>query len=543
MPGIANAQLLFSCGFEDGVCNLSEIGDQGDYPGNARETVTDGTARSGSKYLRTARGSQDCNTTGDFNDCAHVQYSLDQLVPLQYETEYWIGGSFRIPAGTTVPYSGGDNFLSLEDLHGNQCPDYWTQSLMHYFTNSSPNNSMLFFGGSNSSCSSITYEGGVNYNVTLGNWTDFALNIKISKNGTGFIYYYINKVLIYSQTGISTAFYDSPPFWKFGNYMKEGPAAVDWDDIKVGNASSSLDEVSPGGGTPDPDTEQPVIRNPSPNGTVAQGTQNQIESVETSEPATCRHSDTSGFLWASGTAFTSTGGFTHTWTRTGLSDGQSVNTYVLCQDASANQSDQGQISYTVDTSSGGATNLINANTFESGSDTLSGTDWCQWQYLWDGNTSYWDGPSAVCNDYTVAPTLTGIWAFGTAKDLTSTEYWGGSIDWGTSTYDIDIMHTLAGGWVNVFTGRDGTDDDWDVYDATALDAVIKVRLTIHGIPGSGGTLGQEFRVFGVNAQGGSQPPASPGKGSVITLTPPGPGGAPITIGVPGGVGIAVVPQQ
>lgn len=88
-----------------------------------------------------------------------------------------------------------------------------------------------------------------------------------------------------------------------------------------------------------PDTTAPALSDGQPSGALPVGTTQTAVSLSTDESATCKYSTSAGTAYASMTnTFSTTGGTSHSQTITGLTDGNSYNYYVRCQDASENAS-------------------------------------------------------------------------------------------------------------------------------------------------------------------------------------------------------------
>lgn len=88
------------------------------------------------------------------------------------------------------------------------------------------------------------------------------------------------------------------------------------------------------------DTQAPVRSGGLPSGILSSGTTSTTISLTTSETATCKYSTTSGTAYADMTnSLDTTNGTTHTKSISGLSDGNSYNYYVRCEDASHNTND------------------------------------------------------------------------------------------------------------------------------------------------------------------------------------------------------------
>jgi len=96
------------------------------------------------------------------------------------------------------------------------------------------------------------------------------------------------------------------------------------------------------------DTTPPVLSAGSPSGNLPSGTTSTSVSLSTNEAATCKWSLSSGTSYASmSNTFTTTGNLTHSFTKSGLTNGSSYNTYVRCSDGiNVNTSDY-LISFTV----------------------------------------------------------------------------------------------------------------------------------------------------------------------------------------------------
>jgi len=85
------------------------------------------------------------------------------------------------------------------------------------------------------------------------------------------------------------------------------------------------------------DITAPTISNPSPTGTLSAGTTSTTLSITTNESATCKYSTTSGVAYNDMTnTFTTTGTTSHSTTVSGLTNGNTYNYYIRCQDTSGN---------------------------------------------------------------------------------------------------------------------------------------------------------------------------------------------------------------
>jgi hypothetical protein len=84
------------------------------------------------------------------------------------------------------------------------------------------------------------------------------------------------------------------------------------------------------------DTTAPTVSNGTPTGSQPAGTTSALLQVLTNEAASCRYSTTAGTAYASMTPFNNTGSTIHNVTITGLTNGQTYNQYVKCQDGYSN---------------------------------------------------------------------------------------------------------------------------------------------------------------------------------------------------------------
>ena len=97
--------------------------------------------------------------------------------------------------------------------------------------------------------------------------------------------------------------------------------------------SIAFDIASDGGGG---DITAPVISHPLPSGVQASGTSQVNLQVTTDEAAACQYSASPSQTYASMTAFSSTGGLSHSLLLSPLVDGQSYSYFVKCEDSAGN---------------------------------------------------------------------------------------------------------------------------------------------------------------------------------------------------------------
>ena len=124
------------------------------------------------------------------------------------------------------------------------------------------------------------------------------------------------------------------------------------------------------------DTTPPQITSGAPTGTLSSGTTQTQLSVTTNEAATCRYSANSSTVYSSMTAFSTTGGTSHSTTIAGLTNGTSYTYYVKCQDTAGNTTTNASISFSVaqaQTTTGSTGNTGSGNSGSSSGGSSSGS--------------------------------------------------------------------------------------------------------------------------------------------------------------------------
>lgn len=108
------------------------------------------------------------------------------------------------------------------------------------------------------------------------------------------------------------------------------------------------------------DTTSPAVSDNLSGTTLPPGTISRVLTLTTSENSTCRYSTNQNDSFSQMTAFSATGGATHTTTLSGLEDGASYTYYIKCQDALLNTKDY-QTSFSLATSNFAPTIAIGDN--------------------------------------------------------------------------------------------------------------------------------------------------------------------------------------
>jgi hypothetical protein len=101
------------------------------------------------------------------------------------------------------------------------------------------------------------------------------------------------------------------------------------------------------------DIDGSTVSGISPSGQQGVGTESVTLSATTDESATCKYSTSSGTAYGSMTSFSSTNSTSHSTSITGLTNGESYNYYIKCQDGSSNESSEYTASFSIANVSGG----------------------------------------------------------------------------------------------------------------------------------------------------------------------------------------------
>jgi hypothetical protein len=86
--------------------------------------------------------------------------------------------------------------------------------------------------------------------TSVGQWTDFVINVKWSYNDDGFLKVWKDGVLIIDKSGGNCYNDDYGPFMKcgiYGNFNVGQVITVYYDELRLGDGNSSYAEVVPGG--------------------------------------------------------------------------------------------------------------------------------------------------------------------------------------------------------------------------------------------------------------------------------------------------------
>lgn len=197
--------------------------------------------------------------------------------------EYWLGISVFVPADWRMDYGGEASEGIVWQFHGRSYKDpssirkILPMTVMHTQSGwkvrnhvyQSHNNSLGGLGNLPSMSKTVPYK--------LGQWNDFVVNVKFSgaqsKNDTnGFMRVWVNGSKVIDHNGQNFfGEHEGGPYFKFGLYNATWKYTNTWkgpssrllyhDEFRIGDASSSYNQVAPGGGS---QPQEPVSAPPSP---------------------------------------------------------------------------------------------------------------------------------------------------------------------------------------------------------------------------------------------------------------------------------------
>lgn len=202
------------------------------------------------------------------DNAGHSNFNIGQ--------EYWIGYSIYIPFDFQSP-SGSGAWLTTSQTHGapDSCDTHTRNPNLSFFASQDTSTTVpinVTIIGESDLCTTSSGWGdkykSYLIDVTKGAWNDIAINVKWAYDSTGFFNMYVNGNTnpVIEDTG-PNCFNDSKgPFFKMGMYGHLNVfTTVFYDEFRVGDANSSLAEISPdtapaGGGNTDlPDIVTPIM--------------------------------------------------------------------------------------------------------------------------------------------------------------------------------------------------------------------------------------------------------------------------------------------
>jgi hypothetical protein len=272
---------------------------------------------------------------------------------------------------------------------------------------------------------------------------------------------------------ILDADYDDAIIWETSEFdSEEGPPPTvntkDQDDDTDWDRGAIIGEFSGG----DNDTAPPVVSDFSPAATLPEDTAQTTVSVTTDEAATCLHNETGGLAYddADQTEFTTTGGTTHSYTKTGLSPGTSTDIFIRCADAAGNANTTDFVG-TVNVGTAG--NLLSADKILN---EYSSTNVHSDYPLSHATDQDFDLPTGSVGGDGI-DTVVITYDLGKDYNLTSTKIYGDDTkNWYCDTWQVETSDDLVN-WNTEFTGQDCFGLDWFPQPLSASGRYVRYTIT------------------------------------------------------------------
>jgi hypothetical protein len=534
LSGIANADIIFY----DSAENSTISGDE-------RYIIIDGQERYKISNCRQADNSISVSSeqaySGEYSYKLYVQpydpnetYATNCSINLQglswmttgtnnfnYNEEYWIGYAIYIP--NSYQWHRAESHMLVDQMHGVQDPCdslSLTPNIAAYITTSGKYSFVAHGQEENGSGCIIkgeddNHDAGTrptSGTIPRGEWHTIAIYMNLRYDDQGETRFYINgnEADVFTSTRHNCYEQTKGPYWMLGPYGHPlDGITVYYDEIRVGNSSSSLSEVTPQGGSPD--TDPPVRSSGSPSGTLNSGTTSTNITLSTNENATCKYDTDGSESYASmANTFSTTGGQSHSQNISGLSDGNSYTYYVRCTDGTNANTNDYSISFSIDSSTPGRTNLVTNETIEN--------------FVGDKSSAIYDGctddygpclPEDEDNDLVFEIDL------GALYDTLSYRFYADAVGSRVSkTLTIDYKQDAGDSWTNFETDTNVLQTGWIGDGEIELTGITARYLRVTVESDTGYTQFREMELFGevYEEEGGGGGGPSPLTGDTMTGT-------------------------
>jgi len=183
--------------------------------------------------------------------------SVPQISNFLYKREYWMGYSIYIPSNLIFPYVENDWALSGQ-FHDapDECDNHYANPLFAMYPKSTNGVSGVFditVKSKSDKCNNLIYDRSVSYKtpaLVKGAWSDVVINFKFNYTSDGgpFMKVWLNGNLVVDDSGPNCYNDTLGPFFRMGLYGNtRNWMTVYYDEIRVGNETSSYIEVAPRG--------------------------------------------------------------------------------------------------------------------------------------------------------------------------------------------------------------------------------------------------------------------------------------------------------
>jgi len=256
LAGVSKAAILFYEDFEDA---LDFVDDWAIRPvGHGSQGLTTEQIRYGTKSYKFTLTKFDA---GDYRE--ELMLTKHFIPDHNYQNfiigdEYWIGFSIFLADGYHSPVDY--EYVVLHQYHGagDQPPtcdpaESGRNPVISIVTKNEDWLSSTIWDSRQCATVKGDYEGGTQKNYgafSTGQWYDFVINVKWSYGISGFMKIWKDGVSVTDRTGPNCFNDKLGPFLRLGIYSlldQDQTMTIYYDELKIGNASSSYAEVSPGG--------------------------------------------------------------------------------------------------------------------------------------------------------------------------------------------------------------------------------------------------------------------------------------------------------
>lgn len=168
--------------------------------------------------------------------------------------EYWMGWSVYIPQDFVFPVESNNEWAALGQFHGatESCDNQYMGPCVPFFLNSGVGGFRTVVNATNERCSdgSLTRAKAFTAKFEKGAWNDIVLNFRYNytNSGSPFFKMWLNGQLVANDSGPNCYNDAKGPYFKMGIYANSSSRiSVYYDEIRVGDATSSYNEVAPKG--------------------------------------------------------------------------------------------------------------------------------------------------------------------------------------------------------------------------------------------------------------------------------------------------------
>lgn len=167
--------------------------------------------------------------------------------------EYWMGWSVYIPQDFVFPVESNNEWGMLGQFHGTtESCDQPMGPPLPFFLNSAVNGFRVAIRATDDRCNSGRVSRAKAYTMPFkkGAWNDIVLNFKYNytNSGSPFFKMWLNGQLVANDSGPNCYNDAKGPYFKLGIYANSSRTiSVHYDEIRIGDETSSYNEVAPKG--------------------------------------------------------------------------------------------------------------------------------------------------------------------------------------------------------------------------------------------------------------------------------------------------------